>query len=97
VALLDAGDAAQLVEKIHMPRVAPELAVGDGLKPDVFLHADDFADRGVLCLAQLACGDLAATVSSTRIHECLWAQQTADVLCAEWGLRSLRINSNVHA
>ena len=42
---LDFADPADPVEKIHVPRAAPELAVGDALEPDLLLHAHRLADR----------------------------------------------------
>ena len=46
--------AAELVDEVHVPGGAAELAVGRALQPDVALHLDDVADRVVLDRAQLA-------------------------------------------
>ena len=37
-------DAADLVEEIHVPGAAAELAVGNPLQADLLLHLDDVAD-----------------------------------------------------
>jgi hypothetical protein len=46
--------AADLGQKIEMPIVAAEFAVGDALQAGVFLELYDFADRFILDLAQLS-------------------------------------------
>ena len=46
-------DAAELVDEVHVPRGAAELAVGGRLQPDLLLLAHDVADRLVLDAAQL--------------------------------------------
>src|ERR1019366_10611161 len=46
--ILNLGRTTQLIQEIHVPRGAPELAVGNALQPDVFLHLHDVADRSVL-------------------------------------------------
>ena len=45
-------DAVELVDEVHVPGRAAELAVGRCLQADVLLLADDLADRLVLDLAQ---------------------------------------------
>ena len=51
--LVGLAHAVELVDEVHVPRRAPELAVGRGLQPDVLLHAHDVADRVVLDGPQL--------------------------------------------
>src|SRR4029077_15393153 len=46
--LLDLLHTGDLVYEIHVPGGPPELAVGDRAQPDVRLHRDRLADRGVL-------------------------------------------------
>ena len=50
--LVGAGDAAQLVDEVHVPRGAAELAVGRHAQAEVLLQGDDVADRVVLGRAQ---------------------------------------------
>src|SRR4051794_33401488 len=42
------GDAAELVDEVHVPRGAAELAVGGRPEPHLLLHAHDLADGVVL-------------------------------------------------
>jgi hypothetical protein len=51
--LLGLLHASDLVYEIHVPGGPPELAVGDRAQPDVRLHRDRLADRGVLDGAQV--------------------------------------------
>ena len=66
---------------------AAELAVGDGLQPDLLLHSHDLADRAVLDGAQVG-RDLAASLPLPRIEQLLRAQEAADVIGAEWRCRA---------
>src|SRR5438270_98553 len=50
--LIGLRDAADLIEKIHMPGAAAKLAVGHPSKPDLLLHPDHVADRRILDAAQ---------------------------------------------
>ena len=49
-------DAVDLVDEVHVPRGAAELAVGGGLQADLLLHAHHVADGLVLDGAQLVGG-----------------------------------------
>jgi hypothetical protein len=53
------GDAAELVDEVHVPGGAAELAVGRRPQPTVLLLAHDVADRLVLDAAQLVGVDAA--------------------------------------
>ncbi len=46
--LVGLGDPAELVDEVHVPRGAAELAVRGGLQPDLLLHRDHVPDGGVL-------------------------------------------------
>jgi hypothetical protein len=53
---------AELVDEVHVPGLAAELAVGRGLEADLLLASDDVADRLVLQPAQLGVVDAAGGV-----------------------------------
>ena len=59
-------DAVELVDEVHVPRGAAELAVGGRLQADVLLHAHHVADRVVLDRAQLVGVDPALGVVLAR-------------------------------
>jgi hypothetical protein len=60
-------DTLQFLEEVDVPEGAPELAVGDALKTDVFLLADDGLDLAVLDRLQL-CRASALPRRSRRGH-----------------------------
>ncbi len=73
-------DAADLVEKVHVPRPAPILAVGDSMQANVFLHLNDLADGFVLDAAQFGGGNAAAFEILARLQHFFRAQQASDVI-----------------
>src|SRR2546429_451603 len=83
--LLHTGD---LVYEVHMPGGPPELAVGDRAQPDVCLHRDRVADRGVLDGPQVIGGDRAAGGVLARLQQGAGAEQAADVIGAEGRCRA---------
>src|SRR6266566_3868200 len=83
--LLHAGD---LVYEVHMPGGPPELAVGDRAQPDVCLHRDRVADRGVLDGPQVIGGDRAAGGVLAGLQQGAGAEQAADVIGAEGRCRA---------
>ena len=87
--LLDLLHAADLVHEVHVPGRAAELAVGDALQADVFLHLHDSADRVVLDRLQLRGAHAAVLVLVTRAQQLFRAQQAADVIGPERRLREL--------
>ncbi len=80
---------AHLVQEIHVPGAAAKFTVGDSFQPDVLLQAHDLANGRILCLAQLFRRDSAAAACLARLLQSLRTQQTADVIGAERGFRSL--------
>ena len=81
--LVGAGDAAELVDEVHVPRRAAELAVGHRAQAEVLLQGDDVADRVVLGRAQAVGVDAAFAEVLPGLHELARAQQAADVLGPE--------------
>ena len=76
-------DAADLVHEIHVPRRAAELAVGDALQADVFLHLHGGADRVVLDRLQLRGAHASLLVLFACTQQLLRTQQATDVIGAE--------------
>ena len=62
--VLRALDAAELVDEVHVPGGAAQLAVGDRAQTDLLLHRDRVANRLVLRGAQLLRGQAALVVRS---------------------------------
>src|SRR6202042_57036 len=81
--VVDLRDPAELVNEVHVPRLAAELPVGRGLEPDLALHPDDVQDRRVPALGELPGRDLADRELLTGLEYLLRAQQAADVVGAE--------------
>src|ERR1051326_98982 len=77
------GDTADLVEEIHVPGAAAELAVGDALEAELGLHRDRLFDAVILAAAQgLGC-DPALLMLGPRRQKRLRAQQAADMIGAK--------------
>jgi hypothetical protein len=76
-------DAGKLRQEIRMEERAPELAVGDAAKPQVFLVADDLADRLVLDATQPGGVDAAGRAVLARLQERRRAEQAADMVGTE--------------
>ena len=78
------ADAAELVDEVHVPGRAAELAVGRRLQADVLLHRDHLGDGRVLDGPQLRrrrC--VPAAKSSRAASSSRRAEQAADVVGAE--------------
>src|SRR5262249_38978870 len=82
-------DPVELVDEVHVPRGAAELAVGGGLQPDLLLLPHDLADRIVLDAAKLRRVDAAGSEVVASLQELGGTQQAADVVGAERWLRPL--------
>jgi hypothetical protein len=79
----------ELLEEIDMEIRAPELAVGNALQPDVFLHADDIGDRRVLDRAQRRAVERAVVKALAGGEQRRRAQKAADVVGAKRGRSAL--------
>src|SRR5579872_2521271 len=77
------GDAADLVEEIHMPGAAAHLAIGDALEAEIALQLDPVTDSGVLGGAQRGGRKTAGRVLGAGLQQRGRAQQTADMIGAE--------------
>src|SRR5205823_2768523 len=82
-ALLAPADATELVDEVHVPGGPPELAVGGGPKPDVFLHGYDRPDRLVLGGPKLLTRQVPCRLGGPRLAERRRPQQAADVVGPE--------------
>ena len=80
---LDLAHAAELIDEVHVPRRAPELAVGGALQADVALEGDRIADRVVLDRAQLGRIDAPRLVVGAGAPDPLGPEQAADVVGAK--------------
>ena len=67
--LVGPGDAAELVDEVHVPRRAAELPVGRRAEAEVLLQGDDVADGVVLGRAQAVGVDAARREVVTGLHE----------------------------
>src|SRR5205085_9509765 len=76
------GDTADLVEEIHVPGAAAELAIGDALEAELGLHRDGLFDAVVLAAAQGLGGYPALLMLGPRRQERLRAQPAADMIGA---------------
>ena len=83
-------DPVELVDEVHVPRGAAELAVGRRAEPDVLLHRHGLADRVVLDRAQLGGVDPARGEVLARLKQVPRPQQAADMVGPERGSGALR-------
>src|SRR5262249_18723262 len=83
------GHPADLVEKIHVPGAAAELAIGYSLEADLLLHLRGIADRCVLGPAQFLGGEPASLMLGARPQQLRWAQKAADMVGAERRTRQI--------
>jgi hypothetical protein len=79
------GQALDRVNESIEPRAAAELAIGNRLQTDVFLHPDCLTDTAVLDLGEFAPVDFALRRITKRRLEFGRTQQAANVLGAERG------------
>ena len=77
------ADAAQLVDEVHVPGRAAELAVGGRLQAEPLLHRDGIGDRVVLDGPQLRRVDAAGRELIARGVNALGAEQAADMVGTE--------------
>ena len=85
--VLHLGGAAHLIQEIHVPGRAAEFAVGDAFQAQVFLLADDVADRLIFDAAQIGLADAAALFVFASLQQLGRTEQAADVIGAEgWSL-----------
>src|SRR5260370_40495554 len=87
--VLHLGDAADLVEEIHVPGGAAVLAVGDALEADLLLHLHRLGHGVVLDPAHRRARKAARLVLLARLQQFLGPQQAADMVGAE-GRRGAR-------
>jgi hypothetical protein len=73
----------ELGQEVDVEVRAAELAVGDAVKPQVFLVSHDVADRFVLDRAQRAGVDRSLRELVARVEQLLAAQEAADVVGAK--------------
>src|SRR5437764_8482811 len=84
LALAEIGlDAVELAEEVVIPEGAAELAVGDGLEPDLLLTLDDLGDLVILDRRELIGADLATLMLRPRLLQGGGPQQASDVIGAE--------------
>ena len=76
-------DAAQLVDEIHVPRLAAQFPVRGRAQPGFPLHTHDLADGGVLDGAQIVGADTAGSEVIPRPQQLGWPEQAPDVISAE--------------
>jgi hypothetical protein len=77
------ADAADLVDEVHVPGRAAELAIGRRLEADLFLHRDHVLDGRVLDFPQPGGVDLAGSELGAGTEQEGRAEQAADVVGAE--------------
>ena len=76
-------DPVELVDEVHVPGGAAELAVGRRTQPDLLLLAHGLPDRVVLDPTELGGVDPAGCVIVARLQQLRRAEQAADVVGAE--------------
>ena len=79
----------QLFQKIDVKVGSPEFAIGHALQAEIFLQADDVANRAIFGLTKVGLGDCAFPIPLARVQQFLRAQKTADVIRAKWGSGAL--------
>ena len=82
--VLRLGDAANLIDEVHVPGRAPVFAVGHGLQSDVLLHPDDGPDGGVLDAALLVGRNAAVRVIVAGPQHVWRTEQAADMIGSKW-------------
>ena len=82
-------DAVKLVDEVHVPGGATELAVGRGLQANLFLHADRVADRVVLGRPQLRGRDPVLREVLACLEKLGRSKQAPHVVGPERGRRAL--------
>ena len=83
-------DAAELVDEVHVPGLAAELAVGGRLQAHVLLHGHDLADGLVLGRLERVVVDRARGVVVACLEQRLRPQQAAYVVRPERRLVPMR-------
>jgi hypothetical protein len=79
-------DAPELVDEVHVPEPAAELAVGGGLEADLLLHPDDVGDGLVLDRSPLLRSDAPGGSVLPCLEHLRGTQQAAHVIGSErWG------------
>ena len=81
--VLHLGRATHLVQEIHVPGGAAELAVGDTFQSQIFLLADDFADGLIFNTAQIGRSDASALFVFAGLEQLWRTEQAAHVIGAE--------------
>jgi hypothetical protein len=84
------ADPVELVDEVHVPGGAAELAVGRRAEADLLLPADGLADRVVLDAAQLGGVDPPGGEVVARLQQLRRPQQAADVVGPERRSRARR-------
>ncbi len=80
--LVGPRDPTQLVDEVHVPRAAAQLAVGGRLEPDVLLHPHDVADGGVLGSAEVLGVEATGRGVLAGLEQRRRAEQAPDVIGA---------------
>ena len=81
--------------EIPMPGVAVVLAVGDDLEPEIFLHAHDVADRGLLNRPELGVRDLLLLRLFACVDESVRPDQAADMVGAKGRLGAFHYSRSI--
>ena len=81
--VLAGADAADLIQKIHVPGTTSKLAVGHALQADVLLHSHDLADGLIFDASTLFRADTPLRVLVSCLEELLRSKKTSNVLCME--------------
>ena len=81
--VLDLLDTAELVDEVHVPRRAAQLAVGRRLQADLALHANDLTDRFVFNPLEVRSGDQALGELVAGLVHFLGPQEAPDMIGTE--------------
>src|ERR1019366_8257912 len=87
--LVGTGDPSELVDEVHVPRGTAKLAVGGGLKAELFLEGDDVVNGAVFSLSQGVGTDFTFAESAPRLEQLGRPKKTADVVGAKRWSKSL--------